>query len=581
MDLSETAAEGPLAQQRLERLELLHRIGIALSAEKNRDRLLELILHEAEQFCHAEGGTLYLRTEEQELSFAIVHNESLHISWGGTSPHPVDFPPLPLFHPDTGQPNLSNVASYAVHEKRPVHVADAYSTPGFDFTGTHRFDRANSYKSTSLFTIPLVNSEDWVIGVIQLVNARDPKTGAVCPFSEEQQHIVLALASQAALALDNQLLLEAQKELLESFIKLIAAAIDSKSPYTGGHCERVPLLTEMLLQAACQTEEGSLRDFSLTDEEWYEARIAAWLHDCGKITTPVHIMDKATKLETITDRMETVRLRFQLLQRDALITRLQAEQAGVPAEQAEARYQATCAQLQEDLAFLEQSNHGGEFLSPVDQARIQQIGARTYQEGEQTHPLLTEEERAQLSISRGTLTEKERLLINGHMVETIRMLEALPFPRHLQRVPEYAGGHHERMDGQGYPKGLYAGDMSIPARALAIADVFEALTASDRPYKTAKSLSESMRIMGYMKRDNHLDPELFDLFVTSGVYKKYAEQFLSPELIDAVDEAALLAIQPRPYTLPPAEERKQRWQGFLPQYEALFPTRARPLPGNT
>jgi len=554
------------------RYQLLHRIGVALSSERDRDRLLDLILTESQRLCRADGGTLYLRGDGDELEFAIVKNSSLKIELGGTSGRPVRFPSLPLFDEDSGKPNEKNVATYAVHAKRAIHIADAYDADTFDFSGTKAFDQKSGYRSKSFLTIPLVNSEGRVIGVLQLLNAQTP-TGEVIPFETEHQQTVAALASQAALALDNKLLIEAQKNLLESFIKLIAAAIDAKSPYTGAHCERVPVITEMLMQAVCASESGPFADVSMSDEELYELHIAAWLHDCGKVTTPTHVMDKGTKLETIHDRIQDVRTRFDLLRRDAKISYLEAVAAGEDRKLAQARHEDELIRLDKDLAFLERANVGGEYLPPESQDRIREI-ARTVvvQNGHPTR-LLSKEEVNNLTVSRGTLTADERLIINGHMVQTARMLDALPFPRHLKRVPEFATGHHEKMDGTGYPRGLFAGDMSLPARAMAIADVFEALTADDRPYKNAKKLSEAMRIMGFMKKENHLDPELFDLFVRSGVYKSYAKKYLNDSLLDEVDEEALLAIEPDDFELPDESTRGERRRRFLDEYEARFPLR--------
>ncbi len=538
--------------------ELLHRIGVALSAERNRARLIETILLEAKRACDADGGTLYMRTDEDELRFAMVHNDSLKIALGGTTGKRIDFAPLVLRAPETGEPNHAAVATHAALIGATVRVDDAYATQAFDFEGAKAFDAANGYRTTSVVAVPLKNGSGRVIAVLQLINARDAE-GQIVPFAENGVRLVEALSSQAGIALDNQMLLQGQKDLLEAFIKLIATAIDAKSPYTGGHCERVPVLTEMLAEAACAADEGPLADFELDEESWYELRIAAWLHDCGKVTTPVHVMDKATKLETIFDRIEILRARFELLLRDAELEHLRGE---LDAE----AYATRCATLREELAFLERCNVGGEFLEAADKARIREIGARTFTQGGETRPLLDPNEIENLSISRGTLTDEERIVINGHMVQTIKMLEALPFPSNLRRVPEYAGGHHETMDGRGYPKGIYAGDMSIPARMMAIADVFEALTAQDRPYKPGKSLSESMAIMGKMKEFNHLDPELFDLFVRSRVYRAYGERYLPAELIDEVDEAALLAIEPKPFELPEVAHRAARWRDFLPQY---------------
>ncbi len=556
-------------EERLEQYSRLHRIGVALSAEKNRDRLMERILVEAKELCRADGGTLYLRTDEDTLRFAIMKSDSLSIALGGSTGKPIALPEIPLFDGD-GEENHKNVASHCALEKKSVNIHDAYAAEGFDFSGTKAFDESNNYRSTSFLTIPMCNQSDRVIGVLQLLNARDDD-GAVIPFEESRQEIVEALASQAAMALDNQMLADAQKKLMESFIKLIAAAIDDKSPYTGGHCRRVPLLTEMITRAVCETNEGPFADFDLDEEQWYELHIAGWLHDCGKVTTPIHVLDKATKLETIFDRMEAVRTRFAVMVRDAEVEGLERKLAGEDAAMVDDDLATLKASLADELAFLETANIGGEFMSDEKKDRVKKIAERRYRDHQGVpQPLLSDEEIANLCISRGTLTDDERTVINGHMVQTIRMLEALPFPRNLRRVPEYAGGHHEKMDGGGYPRGIYAGDMSVPARIMAIADVFEALTAQDRPYKPGKPLSEAMRIMSFMKKDNHLDPQLFDLFVTSGVYKEYARDFLPPHLIDDVDEDALLAVQPKPFELPPERDRKLRLRGFLPQYQKLI-----------
>jgi len=547
-------------------LELLHRVGVALSSEKNKDRLVEMILIESKSLCNADGGTIYLRTEDDQLAFDIVLNDTLGVAKGGTTGVPVTYGSVPLFLP-SGQPNEKNVASYAAHAKQSVAIDDAYDHEGFDFSGTKRFDAANGYRSQSFFTVPMINQDGYVIAVLQLINARDA-AGQVMPFTAGDRHIVEALASQAAIALDNKLLYDAQRAVLESFIKLIAAAIDAKSPYTGAHCGRVPVVTEMLARAAIEATSGPTADFDLTEDEWYELRIAAWLHDCGKITTPVHVMDKATKLECIFDRIELVKTRFEVVRQRVQADYWQGVAEGGDEPELRAARDERLAQIDDDLAFLERSNIGGEFLEDEKKARIRAIGAQPVVIGGVEGPLLSDEEVDNLCISRGTLTEDERIVINGHMVQTIKMLEALPLPRSLARVPEYAGGHHEKMDGTGYPKGLYAGDMSIPARIMAIADVFEALTAADRPYKKAKPLSLTLKIMSFMVQDNHLDPGLFRLFIESGIWMEYARRFLSEEQIDEVDVDALLAVTPKGFDMPPVVERDKRREGFLPRYAA-------------
>ena len=551
-ELDRRATEFRLANQKLQEenkrvddlLNVIIPIGVALSAEKDGDRLLERILLEAKSICNADGGTLYLHTEDNRLKFAIMHTNSLPIALGGTTGKEISAPLIPLYDETTGEPNHNNVASHAALTGSSVNIPDAYAAEGFDFSGTKEFDERNSYRSISFLTIPLKNHLDEVIGVLQLLNAQDRETGEVIPFAPELQRVIESLASLAATALDNQMLLQSQKDLLDSFIEVIADAIDAKSPYTAGHCARVPIITEMVVDSASEATTGLFKDFNFTEEDRYELRIASLLHDAGKVTTPVHVVDKATKLETICDRINTVKTRFEVLKRDAEIAYLKAltrKDADLVA--LETDFQARLIQFADDQAFIESVNFGGEFMDPEKIERIQQIEKYrwTNADGVETN-FLTEEEVYNLCIPKGTLTPEEREVINNHVVITINMLEKLPFPRHLRRVPEYAGAHHERMDGTGYPRGLTGDQMSIPARAMAIADVFEALTASDRPYKKLeisnkkhKPLSEVIRIMGFMTKEGHLDPDLFDLFVESGIYRKYAEEYLQPDQIDDID----------------------------------------------
>jgi HD-GYP domain-containing protein (c-di-GMP phosphodiesterase class II) len=554
------------SDDKLRRLELLLRVGVALSAETDTNRLLETILLEAKELTRADGGTLYLRQDEDSLHFAIMRTDSLGIAIGGTTGRPTTLPPIPLRDPESGAPNHRHIASYAALRRQSINIPNAYDTTRFDFSGTKAFDARNGYRSVSFLTIPMVDAAGRVAGVLQLINSRDAKTGEVVPFDDLDQQTVEVLASQAGVSLQNKLLRDAQRDLLESFIKMIAAAIDAKSDYTGGHCERVPVIAEMLARAACDVKTGPFAEFNLTEAEWYELHIACWLHDCGKVVTPVHVMDKSKKLETINDRIDTVKARFEVMLRDARLRAYDREKAGEDAATVQRELAQELAGLKDDLAFLEKTNFGGEFLPREGQERIKRIAERTLEMGGERVPLLTAEEVQNLSISRGTLTEKERLVINAHMVHTVNILNALPFPPNLRRVPEYATGHHEKMDGSGYPRGIYAGDMSVPARIMAVADVFEALTAIDRPYKQPKKLSEVMFIMGKMKEQHHLDPEVFDLFITSGVYRKYAQEQLPPELVDAVDEQKLLAIKPPALNLPPEHERTLRTKSVLPEY---------------
>ncbi|MFO6424261.1 HD domain-containing phosphohydrolase [Motilimonas sp. KMU-193] len=413
------------------------------------------------------------------------------------------------------------------------------------------------------------------------------------PAIDENYHepsFIQALGDYCGLAIEGQLLLNEQQQLLEGFIELIASAIDSKSPYTGGHCSRVPEITKLLAKAACYEREGCYADFTLSREQWQELHIAAWLHDCGKITTPEFVVDKATKLETIYNRVHEIRMRFELLkmsaQRDYWQGLAQGQNENVLRQQRDNLLQ----QLDSEFDFVAKANIGGESMLAEDIARLQQIAKRTWQRTlndriglsrdelarmDQTAPTLpvTESlladkaehliahdgsdlakpgnpwgfnmavpnhkynrgELHNLSIERGTLTAEDRYIINSHIIYTDAMLSKLPFPKDLKKVPIIAASHHERMDGQGYPKKVAAGTLPLTARMMMIADVFEALTASDRPYKEAKTLSEAIKIMSFMVKEQHLDGDLFALFLRSGVYLDYAKKYLQPEQMDQVD----------------------------------------------
>lgn len=525
----------------LDRIDRLNEIGVALSAEHDTPKLLELIMMGAKTLTRADGGSLYF-LKDGELSFEIISNDSLDIQMGGTSENDITFPAIPLVV--DGEENHANVVTHCVLSGDTINIADAYHEDGFDFSGTRDFDSRTGFRTRSMLTFPLKDHEHEIIGVLQLINARDPDSGDVIEFSEIDQQLAESLASQAAVALTQRRLITELQVLFESFIRMIASAIDDKSPYTGGHCRRIPVLTMMLAEATHSTRDGPLKDFRISDKDRYELETAAWLHDCGKVVTPEYVMDKATKLETIYDRINVVETRFEVLRRDAEIEFLRAcLDADLDAEsraELETDFRQRCAQMQEDLDFLRHANIGGEFMRDEDIERVQRIAAVQWTDASgQKRPLLSDDEVMNLSIQRGTLNDAEREVINNHIVATIKMLESLPFPKNLQNVPEYAGGHHEKMDGTGYPRGLRREDMSVQARIMAIADIFEALTASDRPYKQGKKLSECLKIMGFMKKDNHIDPDLFEIFIRERVYLDYAEEFLDPEQIDEIDEAQI------------------------------------------
>jgi HD-GYP domain-containing protein (c-di-GMP phosphodiesterase class II) len=561
-------------------------ISADLSAESRFSELLRKVCREAMSAVDADAGIVYLMSDDEQSLAAgdVVMRGKSDLPHGAFS--------AVARIPASGDEGVAQAASEGAVRTFPVgRTKSRLLGEGADSL-FQAFDGA-TLDATAL---PLKNVQGGVVGVLCLLHdsARADRAAVT---GSERLAFVRALAGVAAVAIDNQRLLKAQKDLLDAFIRLVAGAIDAKSPYTGGHCQRVPELTRLLAQAACNSDEPAFRDFQLDDDDWETLDIACWLHDCGKVTTPEYVVDKATKLETLYDRIHEIRMRFEVLKRDADVACWQAIAAGAPRAQAQARRDAEWQALDADFAFVAECNEGGEFMAPERVERLRQVAARTWQRTLDDRIGISWEERARkertpvralpatealiadrpehlvprsqsermppdnpwgfkldvpehkynrgelhnLAIARGTLTAEERYAINDHIVQTIIMLSRLPFPKPLRKVPEFAGGHHEKLDGTGYPKRLTVTEMSLPARMMAIADIFEALTASDRPYKKPKKLSDAIKIMSFMRKDRHIDPDLFDLFLTSGVYRAYAHRFLPPGQIDDVDVAAYVA----------------------------------------
>ncbi len=525
-----------LNQQMAARFKQLNQIGIALSVGHDLGTLLESILTAARALTNADAGTVYLcDAEKEKLIFQVVHNDT----WKSTQGVAISLPAIPLMDKE-GAPNHRNVASHAALSGETINIPDAYAAAEYDFSGTVTFDNLTGYRSRSFLTVPMRDHEGKITGVLQLINAQDPGSCSVIPFSPDDQELVESLASQAAVALNNNRLIMQLENLLESLIKMVNTAIDDKSPYTKGHCERVPILAMMLAEAVHDADSGPLTGFKMSQGDRRELWIAAMLHDCGKISTPVHVVDKATKLETIFDRIHLVDTRLELLRRDAEIVMLrrvaQVGEGTSGAEEARQVWRERLEQLEQDRALLHRCNIGSEFMADEEMERVRSIARRQWRDAwGNWNELLSADEVENLCIRSGTLTAQEREIINHHIEVTLSMLESITWPAEYQKVAEFAGGHHERMDGKGYPHGLKRGEMSVQARIMGIADIFEALTARDRPYKKGKTLSESLSILRKMKLSGHVDPDLFDIFIGEKVYLKYAEQFLSPEQIDNVN----------------------------------------------
>jgi HD-GYP domain-containing protein (c-di-GMP phosphodiesterase class II)/HAMP domain-containing protein len=539
-------------------------ISLVIAAEKDIERLLPVLLTEMMSAADADVAVLYLR-DDGRLRPAAVHSiQGIDLTCD-----------LLALVPGASGPLIDKALQSG--------KAQAASLQDDDIAAMCADDPFEAMHARHGLAVPLLNRQRALVGLM-LIRRRTE-------IEDPQMAFVQTMSGLYASVLETRELIRERKELFDAFIQLIAGAVDAKSRYTGRHCERVPELTKMLAAAACAQTEGPFRDFRLDEEDWEAVHVASWLHDCGKVTTPVYVVDKATKLETLHDRIHEIRTRFEVLKRDAEIACLKAVAAGESEPEAVARLAAELNQLDDDFSFVAACNDGEASMGPENIERLKAIGRRkwvrtlddsigiSYEEKSrkalaparalpavetllndkpehrierQPQDRIPEDNRwgfrmavpellynkgeiHNLSVSGGTLTEEERYKINEHVVQTLIMLGKLPFPRHLRNVPEYAGGHHEKMDGSGYPKRLTREEMSPVSRIMAIADIFEALTAVDRPYKPGKKLSEALGIMAFMSRDKHIDHELFELFLRSGVYRTYAEKFMLPEQVDIVD----------------------------------------------
>lgn len=519
-----------------EHIQQYTKIGIALSAEKNLDTLLEMIVDEARALSHADAGTLYVFDREKKcLRFEILHNDTLNVRFNSTTKHKIKLPDVPLYLDNV--PNYTNVSSYVALTGNSVNIPDVYQTEEFNLSGTRKYDAKTGYRSISMLVLPLKNYDNAIIGVLQLLNAKDPDTGQITPFSVEYEELIASLASQAAVALTNTHLIQDLKDLFYSFIKTIATAIDEKSPYTGDHIRHVVDLTMMIAHEINSSEQEPFKHIRFNEDQLEELRIAAWMHDVGKVTSPEYVVDKATKLQTIFDRIALIETRFELikcsLENCFLKHKIEVLHNGDNVEAAFAALDQQLAQeiqiIEDDLSFLKRCNTIN-ITSDNDRLRLEHIAHKTYSvKNASEKPYLTQDELQNLSIQRGTLLPQERNVIENHVKMTLKITQQLPFPEKLAMVPEFAGAHHEKPDGSGYPRQLSGNALPLQSRILALADIFEALTASNRPYKSAMQLSQVLEILETMGKQNRLDPDILNLFIHQKLHLKYAQQELSPK----------------------------------------------------
>ena len=498
-------------------------IGRALSGVHDLNTLLEMIVDQARNFTNADAGTLYI-VEDNTLRFQIVQNDSLKIRMGGKSGESIPFPPVEL--------KESNVSAFVALKGVSVNIPDVYDTDLFDFTGPKKFDDSTGYRSKSMLVVPMRNHENDIIGVLQLLNATNPISNEVIAFSQDYENLSESLASQAAVSITNAKLIANMTELFEAFVKVMATAIDEKSPVTGGHIRRVAELTLTMAEVIHDIDEGHFKDKTFSPDQMYELRIAAYMHDIGKVTSPVEIVEKAKKLQTIFDRIQYVRLRMayiiQKIKLEGQEAKIKILQNGSSPEKLNSIEKETLEKLmeiEEIQRFINKCNEPGEFLDDEILVRLKEVSEKTYIDdaGEQ-QPFLTADELVNLSIRRGSITEKERQKMQGHAAVTLKMLKQIPFTKKLKNIPDFAGAHHEFLNGKGYPLGLKGDEISFEGRLMAVTDIAEALTASDRPYKKAMPLETVYRILRSMVEGGELDPNLVELFIEKEVYKIYLKK---------------------------------------------------------
>lgn len=520
----------------IESITTINKIGIALSEEKNSDHFMKVILQGAMKITNADAGFLYSVNDNQQVIMSQIHIKSLDLE--------LDSSIIECNYSfcNSGGSISNEFTSSSIFNDISINIPDIYHTSGFNFSRNFAFDQTLGYKSKSSLSVPMKNHENEIIGVLQLINARNNSTNEILPFSQDDQEVTENLASVAAVALTKNKSLEDFKSLFDSLVELISTAIDEKSPYAGGHSRRVPDLTIMIAEAVNNVNNGAFSYVSMSDDDFYALKTAAMLHDCGKVTVPAHIENKMSKLQTIFDRIHLLDTRFEILKRDIDISLLKKQLASLinnydPTQSdTDINKQEQLEQIESDKNFLYSCNTGRSHMDESSQKRLRDIADKykwTDSDGKEKS-VISDIELHYLSIPSGTITEEERELINSHVNVTSKMLASLHYPKTLRNVPKFAEVHHERVDGTGYPKGLTQDQIPLEGRIIAIADIFEALTAKDRPYKKRFTLMQALTILGSMKENGHIDPDLFDLFISEKLYMRYAEKYLPPDQIDDV-----------------------------------------------
>jgi HD-GYP domain-containing protein (c-di-GMP phosphodiesterase class II) len=510
-----------------ENAELLQ-VGIALSAERDNDKLLSYILRQVRQIARADAGTLYLlerdeATGEQKMRFKIAQNDS----------NPTEYSEfvMPL--------SKKSISGYVASTGKVLNIEDAYKIPkNREYGFSKSYDADTKYRSKSMLTVPMMDHKGQILGVIQLINRkrsfaqRIPKPEdaekIVIPFSRDIEPLVLSLASQAAVSLENNLLYQEIETLFEGFVKASVQAIESRDPTTSGHSNRVAVYTVGLAQAVERGGSGPYKNVHFTPEHLKEIRYASLLHDFGKVGVREHVLVKAKKLYP--NQLDMVKMRFAYIQKAMMFSILKERfdslcNSGldgylkVKAEY-DKREESYMAEMDGFLNTITAANEPS--VLAEDPSRIlDEIHGKTFLEkGGQPMPFLTEDEYIKLKIPRGSLDEQERKEIESHVTHTFLFLRTIPWTREMRNIPAIAYGHHEKLDGDGYPRRIPGKEIAVQTRMMTISDIYDALTASDRPYKRAVPPLKALDILQAEVKDEKLDPELVKIFIESKVWEK-------------------------------------------------------------
>jgi HD-GYP domain-containing protein (c-di-GMP phosphodiesterase class II) len=504
-----SAREGTtaLADKLKDLIRRLNQIGIALSSETHLPTLLELLVREVRLFTRADAGSLYFKVGNQ-LRFQVAQNDTLAVRktvlTGAFRPYPISL-------------DKTSIAGYVAVTGETLNISDVYQiSPDAEYRFNQTFDERNDYRTRSMLALPLGNHDNEIIGVLQLINALDEK-GNVTVFDSDHVDLVASLASQAAVAIQNARLITAIHEVFAALVRYSASAIDARSPHTAGHSRRVATYCLRLARAVNDEKEGPFAHVHFSDKELEELNYAAWLHDIGKIGVREEVLEKVDRLTPAA--MELIANRVEMIKMAILYeAQLHGGQAGGAPQDPAGEVERRLEEADQDLEFIRQINRA-KWIKAEQVERVRQIQRETFRDARgQIRPYLTEEEAHHLCVREGNLTSEEYEEIRGHVLHTLNIINKIPFAKDLERIPLIAAAHHEKLDGSGYPLGLKAGDIMIQARILGLADVYDALTATDRPYRGAMPIEEALKILTREAETGKLDRDLVELFVTKKLY---------------------------------------------------------------